>query len=314
MKTENSKVTQMTMGPWEINCHPQKLILQNEEISFLKENANSWSSAFPKERKNLALEKYNVPSVLIRFDYATTDSGKHVIYEVEDRPMGMAQLVLINPLAGENIQKVFGLLKNNLGMDISIFVAPSRIDNSDDMLLQTSKYPLFDNFFSDQNKIGPNDALIVRSLRDENEYWGLEQKSLATISMEGWKGYGLKMGLWKEVTPEIDFSVPFVLKPEYGCRGENVYFFHPEKQPGGGFSTKTKIKDVIDKQLVQYIQDYHAPERPSFLNNDYYMIKRVFMVFNPVSFEFECVGGIWMARNSIKVHGSSDAISGAIIV
>ena len=80
-----------------------------------------------------------------------------------------------------------------------------------------------------------------------------------------------------------------------------------------GFSTRTKIMRAVEEKLVQYIQPYHQPETPSFLNEKYNLIRRVYLGFNPDLMKYECLGGMWMARKSVKIHGASDTISGAVV-
>ena len=219
----------------------------------------------------------------------------------------------INPMFGIEVKRILDIVREKLDCKISVFVSPSRVQNSDDLTLQTQPVQLFDNYFSSLSGIANDHALIVRSLRNEQEYWDLEKQSLSTISMEGWKGYGTRLGLWNEISEMPNFDEAFVLKPDFGCWGNNVYLFHPHKKSGDGFSTRTKITNAIEQKLVRYIQPYHDPENPDFLGDKYHMIRRVFFGFNPNTAEYESLGGMWMARTSVKVHGASDSISGPII-
>jgi hypothetical protein len=307
------ELRQVTLGPWNVYSHAKTICMEKTEIDVLKNMAKYWAHIFPRERNTLALEELNVPSVLIRFDYIVNEDGVHV-FEIEDRPMGLYHCAsIINETLGPEIKRVFDLIRNKIDRKISVFVSPSRIHNSDDLIHQYCGTKIYDEHFSSLDEIHPHHALIVRSLREEESYWRLESKSLSTVSMEGWKGYGTRLGLWENINGEPDFNSSFVIKPEFGCRGENVYLFTPKTKSADGFSTRTKILNVIRDGKVQYIQPYHKPEKHDFLGEKYHMIRRVYFGWNPIVNEYDCLGGMWMARTSVKVHGASDAISGAIV-
>jgi len=157
---------------------------------------------------------------------------------------------------------------------------------------------------------------LVRSLRSESKYYSLSPYSLSTIEFEGDKSYGVNMGLWKviESADAIDWSIPFVVKPDSGCRCENVHLFKPG-QSNHGFSTRSKITKAIEQKEVKYIQPYFATEKHQFLPEGYQLIRRCYAVYSVEQQKYQIIGGIWEARPKChKIHGASDAVCGPLVL
>ena len=266
------------------------------------------------------VKNFSVPSNIIRFDYVLNDQGDINVFEIEDRPAGFEINALVSPYTDNSFLLSLSELSNYTKKPIGICVSKGRMFNSDDffwvqrfskfnMNLENSKF-VFGEFPKN-----PEDYLwFVRSLRHEKEYYDLEKYSFSTIKYEGDKSYGLKMGLYKTIPEDILWDKPFVFKPESGCRCENVHMYHP-KQPGGGFSTRSKIERAIENGDVKYIQPYYEPEHPDFLPNGYSMLRRCYLIFDIDTLSYKVVGGQWEARPKChKIHGASDAVCGPLVL
>ena len=309
-------VDKIELGPWRVNLHPQSLQVSPLEQNELLKYAQDWSKIFPNDPLTFAQKTWGVPSVIIRFDYSFVD-GKVYVYEIEDRPTFLAVL----PLYSEQFREKFTTCVDNIrletGRPVVMVVAPSRLENSDDVLHSLLTTPIFDGVYQNIDEV-PEDALvIVRSERTESEYYHFEPRSLSTISKEGWKGYGVHLGLWEEINESnVDYSLPFALKPEFGCRSDNIFLFHPKRNTVNkkGFSTRTAIERAISENVVKYIQPYHSPEKHDFLGDKHLLIRRVYFGFDPKGMEFKCLGGVYMARDCAKVHGASDTTTGLMLV
>jgi|GEM_PF-1313147 len=315
--TQSIGTEELALGPWKLQIHRENLIVSETEKEVLSDVALRWAKIFPNDPKTLSHEAFSVPSVLIRFDYVVVD-GTISIYEVEDRPAFLAIGSLINWQFGEKLADCIDGIRKHLCRPVSILVSPSRLHNSDDLLFcKEVPLPIFDGVASDIAELPADAALIVRSDRHESDYWHLEPRSLSTVSKEGWKGYGVPLGLWEPVSPEgVDYNSAFVVKPEYGCRSSDVLLFHPERNSKGkyGFSTRTAIQNAVDTGRVKYVQPYAEPEHHDFLGQNYFLIRRVYFGFDPASGTYACLGGVYMARTCAKVHGSSDAVTGCVMV
>ena len=309
---QDQSIRAITVGPWEISVHQKEIKIADWEHRQLLQKAAEWATVFPREEATLAWQAFGVPSVLIRFDYIVEGDAIR-IYEIEERPAGLAMTRIIDPHFRSIFAEWTAEVEQALGKRISIFVAPSRLETSDDMIIAQDNDHPFRTISSVRSDINGSDALFVRSYRNEREYYDLAERSLSTIKEEGYKGYGVQMGLWKKIDGTIDLDQAFALKPKYGSRCEEVYLYSG-KRPGNGFSTKTKVLNAIESGAVSYVQPFHKPEEPDFLDSGHSMIRRVYLGFDPILNSFRCLGGMWMARKCVKVHGASDTISGVIHV
>jgi hypothetical protein len=309
-------LNKVSFGPWNLNLHSKTLIVSENEKRVLLAYLSDWAKVYPKDPETLVQKNFAVPSVIVRFDYVVSDQGVHV-YEIEDRPALIPIGSIINPQFGEKIRICIDKIRKNLGRPVSVVVSPSRFENSDDLLHHLLPTPIFDGVYSKIEDVPHDHVLIVRSERDEEEYYQFEDRSLSTVSEEGWKGYGVLLGLWKKIyQPDVDFDSSFVVKPNYGCRSDNVHLFHPNRKSKGkhGFSTRGAVTKAIEEAKVHYIQEYFEPEHHDFLPEDFYLIRRVYFGFDVEINQYECIGGVYMARTCAKVHGASDTVTGSILV
>lgn len=330
-------VRMCSIGRWQIKTLDRPITVSESEKQQMENVATLWSKSFTSDHKNWMTEKFGVPSSVIRFDYIIDDTGIIRVFEIEDRPAGLEVVALNNP-------KAFDLFINSLtefarysGKKLGICVSRGRMFNSDDFFWLGRIEAVTDcTIVLGEAPKHPKDTIwFVRSLRGEAEYYHLSPYSLSTIQYEGDKSYGVEMGLWKELytqeyemDPQVGFipcgttptniaipwDKPFVVKPDAGCRCENVHMYHPKK-PGGGYSTRSKIENAIKNQEVKYLQEYYAPEFPSFLPQDYAMIRRCYLTFDIQTKQYKVIGGVWEARPKChKIHGASDAICGPIVL
>jgi hypothetical protein len=317
-KTEESlrrAIQNFTIGKWGVASLPHEVVVSEKEILQMKYFAKKWSLNFNQNHQNWTKRAFGIPSSFIRFDYTLDVFGDVQVFEIEDRPAGIE-------INANNNLKMFDLFIQSLkdlvsfsGLNLGLCVSPGRIFNSDDFFwIQRISNEINCRVVIGEIPREPEDSIwLVRSLRGEKDYHFLSKYSFSTVEYEGDKSYGVAMGLWEELNGNILWDKPFVLKPDAGCRCENVYMYHPKK-PGGGYATRSKIEKVIRDNSVKYIQKYHSPEFPDFLPDGYAMIRRCFLVFDVNSLSYQVIGGQWEARPKChKVHGASDSICGPLV-
>lgn len=327
-------VKTFTVGNWKIRTLPIEVPIYASEKSQLEKVANQWPACFNSEHANWMTDVFGVPSVVIRIDYTVTFEGKVNVYEIEDRPAGFEIDALASAKAFNAFVETLKNISEYANKPLGICVSRGRMFNSDDFYwAQRLKDFGGIRMVFGEVPTNPEDTIwFVRTLRDEKEYHALSPYSLTTIEYEGDKSYGIDLKLWKPLkyivggmdsfegiyefnrTIEIPWNKPFVVKPGFGCRCENVHLYHP-KRPSNGFSTKTKIEKAIANNEVYYIQEYYEPESPAFLPTEYAMIRRCYLVFDIASKAYKVIGGQWEARpNCHKIHGASDAVCGPLVV
>jgi len=318
--TLNQDVQIFVIGNWNTKVLFKDLLIRDTEKSQMESLAIEWIKKFNFKHQNLMTKEFSVPSNIIRFDYVLNKDGLINVFEIEDRPAGFE----INALT---IPKVFAQFLNSLQSysaytqkPIGVCVSPGRMFNSDDFFWVQRLRDFVDCkiVFGQVPKNPESHIWFIRSLRSETEYYQLSPYSLSTIQYEGDKSYGVRMGLWQRIdslgVDNLSWDKPFVVKPDAGCRCENVHMYHPKK-PSGGFSTRTKILNAINNNEVDYVQDYYEPENPDFLPDGYAMIRRCYLVYDIKSKSYKVIGGQWEARPKChKIHGASDAICGPLVL
>lgn len=317
-ETLNMGVQNFTVNNWVVRTLSNQITLAEDEIKHLVACASDWSTAFVENHQNYFRSQFGAPSSVIRFDYVLDSNGFPRVFEVEDRPAGIEINALCNP-------RMFDLFIESLkeysiytGKPIGICVSPGRMFNSDEFVWvqRVRDIPNFKVVLGDVPRNPETHLWLVRSLRSEAEYYSLESHSLSTIEFEGDKSYGSRMGLWSEIQSieGIDWNTHFVVKPDAGCRCENVHLFKPGKNVRG-FSSRAKIVNAIERKEVKYIQPYFAPEKHQFLPEEYQLIRRCYAVYSLQEKSYKIIGGLWEARPDChKVHGASDAVCGPLVV
>jgi hypothetical protein len=281
---------------------------------------HEWQEIFPQYPKNMAEEKYGVPSVLVRVDYFCSKEFGPRLCEIEERPAGIYVASCLNRQFRHNVRMFFEAVVTDLGKPLAVVISEERKGTSDDEEWAKS---LHGNpirvFHGLPDESYHNDYVWwVRSRRSEEAYYALRENSLSTIALEGNKEYGVKMGLWHPINhiSDIPFDSGCVLKPKAGSRFETIIITKTDTELRGTDTLK-KAKDAIKEGKVAYWQQFFSPERPRSLNpngrlRDIYMLRRVFFGFDPISREFKCLGGLWMANPTVRIHGGKETLCGPI--
>jgi hypothetical protein len=304
-----------TLGPWEVNTSAEVVQMGGQEVQTLQGFLRPWAACFPKSQ-NLAEAHFGTPSSLLRFDYVCDPTtGLVRVYEIEERPAGLGLTSQIHPDFLDRLLPIITEQEEVLGRLFAIYVSEKRDGTSDDeVFAKNSGITLFrgevDAYTLQRH------AWYVRASREEEGIASVfTPHSLSTIANEGNKSYGQTLGFWKKVhtTCEPDFSEAFALKPASGSRFEEVLLWHPERKRESGFATRTKIMESIRAGRVSFLQKYVPPERPSFLDERFQMIRRAYFVWSPVHEQYVSLGGVWVATPSARVHGTREAVSGVLL-
>jgi len=296
----------LTCGEWQVSYFPNdflslSLSLAEKGGEFLEE----WQRHFPRE-ETFVWNNYGVPSLFVRLDGVTTElrdsqlSGNWLIFEVEERPAGLGLSSKINPPFKECLFRM-----KRLWPEFFALISPKRTG--------------FDDFLwlgQDHVRIGgpedlPSHSLVlVRAEPEEEEYHILEQRSISTLKTKGCKMYGERLGLWRKVSiNDINWDIPFVLKPLQGSKTKGIYIWHPQRKKEHGCSTRSQILRAFQNSPTMYMQDWIEP----FKRGDHYLILRVYYGWDPEEKRWKCLGGVWNSRPNLLVHGAKDSFFGPII-
>lgn len=266
--------------------------------------STEWLSVVSKNIQHpwYGLEHFKIPSPIIRVDLAPGKSLlQENIYEVEVRPAGLGITLLLSTTEQKYLwQKA---LKDCRGF----ITFPSSPIFDDEVCARILGLP----YFEDTKK---QEGYWVRA---ENmspaEALELENISLVPIREDGNKQYLIDLGLAKAINheSELDFGSNFVIKPIRGKWSKDVEIYLAEKKDFRGFSTRTKICKVLKSEKKFMIQNFIPPERELLNGATGFIIWRCF--YGWIDSRYQYIGGLWMWRNVLKVHGASDAVCGLLV-
>ncbi len=305
-------------GPWSVLCSEQSLVMTGAEKARLLELAKVWQSdcqsSFSEDTPTYVQNYFGLAGLIIRFDYTIRNSEVKV-YEIEERP-AIAIGMWSNPDVNAGVRQMFDELEQYSGRKVKVLISKARKENTDDwMLPEVSGRKILTELHSETPCKCSNNLYYVRSHRTEEYLWQLGPQSVTTIKAEGSKSYGEELGLWSRVSSpsELDFNTAFVLKPMAGSRAEEIIFFSPDKSMRGR-STRTKVERFFERNPGGgYLQELIMPETAVFLPETYGLLRRSYLTYSPFQREWKILGGVWLATDNIKIHGTPDALTGVII-
>lgn len=321
---EEPTVKAVRIGVWELQVDGrQRIDLSPNEVNALEGVVNAWEQAFLREKDTWVEQTADKPTLILRVEYAlgqdrtllAGNSGKHIvqnIFEIEERPAGIGITYANNPQFQQRFNQLHQIWKDTYG-PMAVVMSGRRGQRYDDHIW-TEGVGAKVVHEADLETLDRQSLLLLRTDPEEKQFHRLSIRSISTVKNKGDKSYGTRMGLWKEISSieNLPWETGFAVKPAAGSKMKDVYLWHPNRKMEG-ISTRTKIQKAVSDGLVRYVQPWIAPEQPSFLPPQHYLIRRVFMGYNPQSQRWECLGGMWNARPCVRIHGASDALLGPIM-
>jgi len=306
---------------WEYAFSSQEELFPDTAISQAREYLSIWQGLFSGD--TWVKREHNVPSFIVRLDCVVHD-GELQVYEIEERPCGLGMIPLCNPFFGERLAAHLSKWP-----EIRWVAGPGR--DTDDELAFGSPLSL-------QEALRYDGPLLVRSRPEDHEFHALENRSVSSISREGDKRYGVEMGWWDEITARMEFedrdrvyvtdpslSDPCVIKPRRGTRCNLVKVVMRAKQREalrdrgiivgkGDCESPDQVAKLIFQQphRTMYRQPLIVPLKLSH-QPDKNAIFRMYFGYDPNAKEWTPLGGMWMALNSLIVHGTNNTVTGPLI-
>lgn len=288
----------VTSGNWTVKYCDDELILPETIIKEGKDFLKKWAASFPKE-ETWTQNHFGIPSILGRFDHFIDKNGHMKICEFEEEPAGTGFATVINP----QFKKKLEFLKKEWP-SFKLILAPNWNGNDDALWMEEIKLEDW----------SPPQLVWVKSLPCDAKYHHLENFSVTSLKKKWDKSYGEKMGLWKIVSLKDIDSFPwdtgFVLKPLVGCRSKNIEIWDPKKQKG--YSTRSRIEKTLKSENSMYMQEFFPPNTEEKIDGN--ILYRTTYGFRPSTKKWECLGGIWIARKNLRIHGSEDSLWGPLVL
>lgn len=291
-------MNRLKIGDWTVNVSMEKIFLPKEIERQCEIVIKNWVDHFPKE-KTWVQNELGIPTLIARIDFCITDNGEVGIYEIEDEPAGIGISREINP---QFLRIHQSLLRT--WPDFEVIISPNWKGNDDKLWRSVIEHSLW----------RPPALVWIKAHPSEKMFHHLEEYSVTTLKLKGVKSYGVGMGLWFEVPSDeyelLPWNEGFVLKPLQGCRSQKIEIWNPNREKISGQSTRSQIKKTLGNQKRMYLQKLMIPGR--IKNIPGYVLHRCYFGFDMVSRKWTGMGGVWVARENLRIHGASDSVIGPI--
>ncbi|HZP55621.1 MAG TPA: hypothetical protein VFB03_02530 [Candidatus Saccharimonadales bacterium] len=265
---------------------------------------------FPRESTRIQ-ETLEVPTAFARLDCSIGPEGV-LAYECEERPAGFGIQELIE--RRHNEQGIRDRLQQHsmatLGSELVAVHHPDALPNDDHLALDVVSLASLNGH-----------AVIARGephmFTDEADYRRLASASISTIRSEGDKTYSLQVDEFgAETISDVDELPPkeesFVLKNTQGskCRGVSIYLSKADQKKYGkkGIVTYTRMQNRLLENPTPHILDKFKP--PISVNGIGNMALRVLAFVH--ADRVEVIGGVYVVRPELLVHGASNAVAGLV--
>lgn len=260
-----------------------------------------WMNYFPEE-PTWVQSNYGVPSIIVRLDCVVEDDTLYV-YEIEERPAGIGIAFCLNDEFRSRLsylQEIWPPLKS---------LVSSNRKESDDFLW----IPMISKEEAEKRDC----LLLIRAEPFEEDFHIFQKRSVSTLISKGDKAYGERIKLWKIVSnydfDDLPWLTGFCLKPKKGSKCRGVHIWNPQlKNKRVGVSTRSQILKALIIHEEMYLQKYIPPMIEMHNGNKLLKAYRVYFGYDPILGRYECLGGIWIARPNLRIHGASDAVMGPL--
>ncbi|GEM_PF-1428651 len=307
-------------GEWRTNLSQEVEYMPTEAVFQGVEILKDWSRVFPVG--NTWVGKHcGVPSLIVRIDCVVDVYNQIRPYEIEERPCGLGLTGLCNPAFAQNLKRVQASWPAIRWVQSNYRATDDELHFGPGLTLEEAK--------------DHEGMLLARSRPEETEFHELEDRSVSSISHEGNKQYGLQFGWWDLVSSTHDGDLDWyispalasasVLKPVQGTRSRHIKVHLPQgmKQElrERGVPMRKSDTDSIPQLLklirsqptsqmyrqpfVEPMRLLHEPSRNA--------IYRMFYGFDLATGKWRPLGGVWMALDSLIVHGTDQTVTGPLL-
>ncbi len=311
-------VTENLANGWQVNLHPHREILSRSVVQQGLDLIKRWVPLFPVET-TWVQNTYKVPSLFLRIDFVLDEDGRMWACEVEDRPCGPGLLNKKDP----HFATILARMRAGWP-PFRWVIDPDRVTDDEGWLGPGLSY---------NEAMESEGLLLLRNRPGKSQYRALADRAVSTVWEEGNKRCFADLGLLQEVRWVSDPSDeeggylfppvtrPVVIKPAQGTRSNEIEVYlrgvkwPHKKRSGDTLGFEAFLKRIQGGGVV--CQPFFPPMRCEFLGSQYKgwnMIYRCFYGFDSKASDWVCMGGMWMALDSLIVHGTAETITGPLHV
>lgn len=296
--------------------------------------ASEYGDASGTPEPTLSHATHQVPTLVARVD-CTVNDGNVIPYEMEDSPSGQGITHTIHQnVAGTGIRDLIrSHYQETVGAVPHVIVSGARSHGTDDKLIVGEERYAYDKMLHIPDA---NVPVIVKAIPGQPDshrpYLHLQDQLVAPLVTEGDKSYAERIGdltlvtsadeLLTDDTGELHAQV---LKARLCsmAMGVSVYLDPDTRKILGkkGTVTASKLKSNLETYIDKggaLVQEFAPPiqiQNPEGRSN---AILRVFALLSRNAqsgdIQAQAIGGCYVARPELIVHGASNAVAGAVLV
>lgn len=308
-------------GCSEIGIGEQTIYLSSGHKTQIELMSRLCMSSFWLTEQTLVVQKFSLPTLVARVDCTLTPAGVEV-FECEERPAGMGVTdKLMGMVDGIGVsEKVREHFASNVSDVPTVLKHPNTKPNDDALI--------FDVVNLDDDRVIPRGPLIFRAEPDDAaqhpQLGCITDRSVSTVLSKGDKSHTLSIPDLKVITATEeavpDSASSFALKPVKGskARGVNLYLCPEDRRVHGKHGTVTynRAVRVVEEAapgnlLIEAFKPPISVTMPNGKTGN--MILRIFALIHPDG-DSEVIGGTYVARQEVLVHGATNAINGPVII
>ncbi len=279
-----------------------------------------------------------VPSLLVRVD-CTVRNGKLVPYEMEDSPSGIGVSdKLIYAASGKSLKDaVLNHYEVTAGTIPHVIISGARKHGTDDAAIVGEHRYHYEAGKTTLPKLNDTSLVIVKAIPGQSNsalpYLSLQERCLSPLMTEGNKTYAKRIGIASSVETEDELLTnddgslaSQAVKAAIGSMsmGVSIYLTSEERKvfgKDGSVSTGRLIRNLArytENGQAALTEPFHPPIQIINTQNRRNAIMRIFVALQrsnvTTRVETNILGGAYVARPELIVHGASNAISGAVLV
>lgn len=298
-------------------------------------SAVAYGDSHGHKEPTFAETKFGLPALVVRVD-CTINDGDIIPYEMEDSPSGIGVSDrFVKASTGDDFKEIItNHYVNKTGELPHLIISGARNHGTDDEIVVGRERYHYGAGSFEIPAIGTDSPVIVKAIPGQPEshepYLPLQERCLAPLVTEGDKSYAVRTDLMQAISDESELLsedgelISQVIKARLGsmAMGISVYLA-PQDRAVFGKNGQVKRGRLV-RDLQRYVQNggallqkLHPPfqlDNSAGRNNG---ILRVFTLLDrndTGEVVATAIGGAYVARPEMIVHGAANAISGAVLV
>jgi hypothetical protein len=308
---------------------------KTEIEELVKQAAQAYGNVKGEKEPTGVQAQFGLPALVVRVD-CTIQNGQVLPYEMEDSPsgIGVSDRFIRAASGNEFKERVLEHYESTIGDTPHLIISGLRKHGTDDELVVGADKYHYKHGSTAIPAIEPGAPVIVKAIPGDAQshlpYLELQKDCVAPLVTEGDKSYAERLGIvrtiagpdeLKRVNGELRSQV---IKARLGsmAMGVSVYLTAEDrsKYGKGGLVKSGRLTRDLERYINNggaLIQDFHPPIQLVNSARRNNAILRVFVLLNRdknSEVEARAIGGAYVARPELIVHGASNAISGAVLV